>query len=180
MAAAASSTSCSVSSVYALPEEKTNGRRLQRLLINGGTHVLREVLRSVYPPATLQHVLNKNRVVLQRLKLRRVIFASQWDKLFPASGEPPDSKTFDISLMHLLIREICYLTAPPTGWHSMPAEGDESLEANITRIKCCRNEMCHGNSITTSNDEFEKKKWKQLSSSWRHFSCTPTDEGLSA
>ena len=84
--------------------------------------------------------------------------------LFPASGGPPDSRTFDISLLHLLLREICHLTAPSTGWHNMPAEDDDSLGANITRIKCFRNELCHGVSTEFPNAEFEDK-WKEIASS---------------
>ena len=157
-------TGSSLSTVFDLSEEKTNGTRLARLLIDGGTHVLREFFHSIYPPATLQQVLNNKRPNLHRLKSRRVIIDSQWEKLFPPSGDPPDSKTFDISLLHLLIREICHLTAPLTGWHKMPAEDDESVEANIIRIKCFRNELCHGISTSIPNDEFEKK-WEQISSS---------------
>ena len=84
--------------------------------------------------------------------------------LFPASGGPSDSRTFDISLLHLLLREICHLTAPSTGWHNMPAEDDDSLGANITRIKCFRNELCHGVSTEFPNPEFEDK-WKEIASS---------------
>ena len=88
----------------------------------------------------------------------------QWEKLFPTSDDPPDSKTFDITLLHLLLREICNLTAPPTGWHNMPADGDVSREANIVRIKCIRNELCHSASTGIPNSEFEDK-WMKISTS---------------
>ena len=152
--ATASSTGASASLVYAVSEEKTNGTRLARLLIDGGTHVLRKVLHSVHPSATLQDVLNNNLRKLQSLKSRRVIFDDQWEKLFPTLGKPPDSKTFDITLLHLLLREICHLKAPLTGWHKMPADGDVSREANIVRIKCFRNELCHSVSTGISNGKF--------------------------
>ena len=164
VAAAASSTGASASSVYAVSEEKTNGTRLARLLIDEGTHVLRKVLHSVHPPATLQQVLNNNHRKLQSLKSKRVIFDDQWEKLFPTSGDPPDPKMFDITLLHLLLREICRLTAPPTGWHKMPADGDVSREANIIRIKCFRNELCHSVSTGVPNAEFEDK-WSKISTS---------------
>ena len=163
-AAAASSDGSSGISVYAVSEEKTNGTRLARLLVDVGTHVLRKAFHSVHPTATLKHVLNKNLRMLQSLKSRRVIFDDQWEKLFPTSGDPPDSKTFDITLLHLLLREICHLTAPPTGWHKMPADGDVSLEANIVRIKCFRNELCHRVSTGIPNSEFEDK-WSKISAS---------------
>ena len=161
MAAAttASSVGSSRPSIYAVSEEKTNGTRLTRLLVDGGTRVLREVLHSIYPHDKLQIVLSKNRRKLQSL----VTYDTQREKLFPSSGDPPDSDTFDISLLHLLIREICHLTAPLTGWHKMPANDDDSVEANIARIKCFRNELCHSTSTGVSNEEFEEK-WEQLSS----------------
>ena len=162
---ASSPVGASGSSVYAVSEEKTNGTRLARLLVDGGTHVLRKILHSVHPtPATLQHVLNNNLRKLQSLKSKHVIFDDQWEKLFPASGDPrPDSTTFDLTLLHLLLREICQLTAPPTGWRKMPADGDVSREANIVRIKCFRNELCHSASTGIAKAKFEDK-WNIVSS----------------
>ena len=89
-------------------------------------------------------------------------FDDQWKSLFPPSGDPPDSATFDLTLLHLLICEIYYLPAPLTKWHKMPAEDDESLEANITKIKCYRDELCHSVSTGIPNSGFEDK-WKKIS-----------------
>ena len=165
MAAAAqtSSAGSSGSSVYAVSEQKTNGTRLARLLVDGGTNVFREVLHSIHPPKTLQHVLKNNLRKLQSLKSRRVIFEDEWEKLFPTAGDPPDSQTFDITLLHLLLREICCLTAPPTGWHKMPADGDASVEANIVRIKLLRNKLFHSVTTGIAKDEFEDR-WNIVSS----------------
>ena len=94
------------SSIYGTSEEKTNGTRLARLLIDEGTCVLRRFLHScIYPPKTLGDLLQMNRSRLQYLKPKRVIFDDQWGKLFPSSGNPPDAETFDITLLHLLIVE---------------------------------------------------------------------------
>ena len=151
-------------SIFDTSEEKTNGTRLARLLIDGGTHVLRKFLDSVYPePTLLANELKKNRTKFQTLKSKGVMFKEQWEMLFPTSGLP-DSKEFDITLLHLLIREVCYLPAPLTGWHKMPADDDQSLEANIARIKCFRNELCHSVSTSIPNEEFEDK-WNTIASS---------------
>ena len=45
----------------------------------------------------------------------------------------------------------------------MPAEDDDSVGANIARIKCFRNKLCHDASTGVPNEEFEES-WKQLSS----------------
>ena len=159
-----SSSDSGSGSVFDTSEEKTNGTRLARLLIDGGTHVLRKFLDSVYPePTLLANELKKNRTKFQTLKSKGVIFKEQWEMLFPTSG-PPDSKEFDITLLHLLIRELCCLKAPRTGWHKIPADDDQSMEANIARIKCFRNELFHSKSTSIPNNEFEDK-WNIIVSS---------------
>ena len=159
-----SSSDSGSGSVFDTSEEKTNGTRLARLLVDGGTHVLRKFLDSVYPePTLLANELKKNRTKFQTLKSKGVIFKEQWEMLFPTSGLP-DSKEFDITLLHLLIRELCCLKAPRTGWLKMPADDDQSLEANIARIKCFRNELCHSVSTSIPNEEFEDK-WNTIASS---------------
>ena len=147
------------SSVLNVSEEKTNGTKLMRLLVDGGTHVLRNLLHSVYPMDKLRVVLNNN-----EKKLRGLILKNQWEMLFPVSGDPPDSKTFDITLLHILLREFCNLSKPPTGWHNMPSDDDNSLEANLVRIKCLRNELCHSVSTGIANVDFEDK-WSKIASS---------------
>ena len=165
MASSSSSGAAIGCSVYDVTEEKTNGTRLARLLIDEGTCVLRRFLQScIYPPKTLGDLLQMTRPKLQHLKSKRVIFDGQWEKLFPSSGVPLDAETFDITLLHLLIRELCNLMAPITGWQKMPADDDESLAACITRIKCFRNELCHSPSTGIPNSEFEDK-WNKISSS---------------
>ena len=159
-----SSSDSGSGSVFDTSEEKTNGTRLARLLIDGGTHVLRKFLDSVYPePTLLANELKKNRTKFQTLKSKGVIFKEQWEMLFPTSGLP-DLKEFDITLLHLLIRELCCLKAPRTGWHKIPADDDQSMEANIARIKCFRNELFHSKSTSIPNNEFEDK-WNIIVSS---------------
>ena len=92
-----------------------NGTKLAWLVIDGGTHALRTFLNTFHPPGVLQAALASNFGKLHVLKSKRAIFDSQWESLFPSSGDPPDSETFDITLLHLLLREICYLAPPSTG-----------------------------------------------------------------
>ena len=128
-----------MSTILEASEEKTNGTRLARLLIDGGTHALRTFFDSIHPGPTLQAALRINSGRLQFLKSRRAIFDSQWEALYPPSGDSPDSRTFDITLLHLLLREICYLAGPATGWNDLPGDADLSPEAHIVRIKYFRN-----------------------------------------
>ena len=131
--------------------EKTNGSRLSRLLIDGGTTVLRNVFDAHHPSANLAADLHARYSILNGLLRRRVLNSHQWNKLFPPGGTPPDSTTFDITLLFLLLTNICGLSPPPTGWHKKPTPSDTSLEANLARIKFFRNQL-YGHVATTGVD----------------------------
>ena len=102
--------------------------------------MLRNIFDRYHPPVNLASDLNFNYSVLNNLLRKRVLNGQQWDKLFPPGGIP-DSKTFDITLLFLLLTNICGLSPPLTGWHSKPSPGDNSLEANLARVKVFRNEL---------------------------------------
>ena len=131
--------------------EKTNGAKLSRLLLDGGTTVLRKIFDGHHPPANLIIDLNANYPILNNLLRRRVLNGHQWDKLFPPGGVPPDSNTFDITLLFLLLTKICGLTPPPSGWHTKPPSSDTSHEANLARVKFYRN-ILYGHVTTTGVD----------------------------
>ena len=139
------------SSPLASSVEKTNGAKLSRLLIDGGTTVLRKIFDGHHPPANLIIDLNANYPILNNLLRRRVLNGHQWDKLFPPGGVVPDSKTFDITLLFLLLTHICGLTPPPSGWHTKPPPSDTSHEANLSRVKFSRN-VLYGHVTTTGVD----------------------------
>ena len=142
--------------------EKANFTRLSRLLVDKGCETLRMTFDAIHPPANLATDLNASKSVLLLLKTR-VINCTQWDLLFPPSGSPPDSKTFDISLLAVLLRNICGLHPPVTGWNTMPPNTDNSPAANITRIKLLRNEVyAHVSSTEIDNATFENL-WQQVS-----------------
>ena len=143
---AAASPSPLVSSV-----EKTNGTKLSRLLIDGGTMVLRTIFDSYHPPANLLANFNANYHTLNNLLRRRVLHKPQWDLLFPPGGAIPDSNTFDITLLFVLLTSICGLSPPPSGWHTKPLPSDISFEANLARVKFFRNKL-YGHVATTGMD----------------------------
>ena len=131
--------------------EKTNGAKLSRLLIDGGTTVLRMIFDHYHPPANLLADLHGNYLTLNNLLRRRVLRRPQWDLLFPPGGATPDSNTFDITLLFLLLTNICGLSRPLSFWHTKPPPSDTSLEANLARIKFFRNEL-YGHVTTTGVD----------------------------
>ncbi len=131
--------------------EKTNGAKLSRLLIDGGTTVLRTIFDRYHPPANLLTDLHANYLTLSNLLRKRVLHRPQWDLLFPPGGATPDSNTFDITLLFLLLTNICGLAPPLSGWHAQPRATDTSLEANLARIKLFRN-VLYGHVTTTGVD----------------------------
>ena len=131
--------------------EKTNGAKLSRLLIDGGTTVLRKIFDGHHPPTNLITDLNAHYSILNNLLRRRVLNRQQWEKLFPPSGVAPDSETFDITLLFLLLINICGLTPPLSGWHTKPPSSDTSHEANLARVKFYRN-ILYGHVTTTGVD----------------------------
>ena len=143
--------------------EKTNGAKLSRLLIDGGTTVLRSIFNGYHPPASLSAALNADYSTIKNLLKRKILHKPQWDLLFPPSGAPPDSQTFDITLLFLLLTNICGLSPPHSGWHNKPPPSDNSLEANLARIKFYRNEL-YGHVTTTGiADPTFSTLWQEIS-----------------
>ena len=123
-------------------KQTTNYARLCRLLVDVGTQALRDTLDVIHAPAILHTVLATNKPTLQGLRSRRIINATQWGKLFPVIPSSVSSKTFDITLLMILLRNLGGLPSPITGWDTFPAATDKSREADIElqnhRVRTCR------------------------------------------
>ena len=133
--------------------------------------VLRKIFDRYHPPANLQANLNANYGTLKNLLRRRVLHQPQWDLLFPPGGATLDSNTFDITLLFLLLTNVCGLSSPPSGWHTNPSASDTSVEANLARIKFFRNNL-YGHVSTTGVDT------STFSSLWREISAVLVALGL--
>ena len=144
-------------------DEKANFQRLTRLLMRGGLALLREVFDSIHPhlPAVLGNPTIKSN--LQTLR-GRVLTQPEWDCLYnPPSGAYGKSTDFDISLLCKLLREICSLTPPATGWKDLPNITDHSLGADLVRIRIYRNKIYgHNHTMEVTDADFEKL-WMEIS-----------------
>ena len=127
--------------------------------------MLKKTFDRYHPPPNLASDLNTNYSILNNLFRKRVLNKHQWDELFPSSGGVPDSNRFDITLLFLLLTTICGLSPPLTGWHTKPPPGDNSLEANLARVKFFRN-VLYGHVNSTGVDE------TSFSSFWQEISTT--------
>ena len=141
---------------------RDNFQRLARLLISGGTVLLREAFDIKRPPSNLSTTLQNpaTKKLLKAAKLTK----PQWDCLYPSPGMYGKSIDFDITLLFRLLRTICGLTPPVTGWDALPASTDDSLAADLARIKYYRNSM-YGHvteNMEISDDEFSVL-WREIS-----------------
>ncbi|XP_078343653.1 uncharacterized protein LOC144629303 [Oculina patagonica] len=137
---------------FSSSKETTNYARLCRLLVDVGSHVLRETFDKLHPPAGLHTALTRNHSTLQLLRTRRILNATQWGKLYPAIRTSVSSRDFDITLLTVLLRNICGLTPPATGWDALPPVTDTSVEADIARVKYFRNTV-YGHAEQASVDD---------------------------
>lgn len=140
---------------------KENFQRLTRLLISGGASLLREIFDVSCPPSQLPSILNMptTKSHLKAAKLTK----PQWDCLYPPGGVYGKSTDFDVTLLFRLLRSICGLTPPTTGWDTLPVSTDHSLTADLVRIKCYRNSIYgHKQDMEISNEEF-LQLWQEVS-----------------
>ena len=140
---------------------KANYSRVCQLLVDKGGDALRAALHVVHPPSTLAAVLNANKSVLKKIRYS-VINPSQWNLLYPVSGTP-DSRNFDVTLLTILLRNICGLSSPPAGWNVMPSISDTSISANIARIKIFRNEVYGHTPSAQLDDTTFETLWQEIS-----------------
>ena len=115
---------------------KANFQRLTRLLMRGGLALLREVSDSIHSPANLPAVLSNLTIKSNLRTLRgRVLTHPEWNCLYNPSGPGTYGKStdFDISLLCKLLRAICSLTPPATGWDILPNSTDQVYVSRRTK-----------------------------------------------
>lgn len=146
-------------------KETTNYARLCRLLVDVGSQALRDTFDRIHPPAGLHLVLARNPAhrTLQSLRMRRILNPTQWGKLYPTIPSSVSSASFDITLLMVLLRNICRLTPPVTGWDNLPSAADMSTEANVARVKYYRNTVYGHASQASVDDVMFNTLWQDIS-----------------
>ena len=138
------------------------GVKLNILLINGGTDGLRRAFDGMVPPAKLQQFLTNKKPEIEKLNKKRILTKSQWDKLYPPVPGTPASKHFDISLLYVLLRSLCGLLEPATGWGAKPSPTDRSVEGAVEMIHWYRNRCGHALMVDVDESSFETS-WQEIS-----------------
>ena len=148
--------------VLSSTREKANFQRLARLLISGGTSLMREIFDKRCPPSNLPSTL-KNPAIEKHLKAAKLT-KPQWDCLYPSPGVYGKSADFDVTLLFRLLMTICNLTPPTTGWNALPTSTDHSLVADLVRIKYYRNSVYgHVNQNMEITDDDFPRRWQDIS-----------------
>ena len=140
--------------------------RLCRLLNDVASQALRDVFDRINPPAGLHSVLapgNPAHITLQSLRKKRILNSTQWKKLYPTIRTSVSSASFDITLLTVLLKNICGLTPPVTGWDNLPSAADTTTEANIARVTYYRNTVYGHAKQAFVDDVTFNAHWKDIS-----------------
>ena len=152
-------------SPFASSKETTNYARLCRLLVDIGSEALRDTFDKVYPPWTLHGVLTSSvhYSTLQSLYKggKKVLNPTQWGKLYPRNSHVT-SASFDITLLTVLLRNICSFSPPAKGWDNLPPPTDTSTADDIARVKYYRNTVYgHANQASVDDASFNAY-WQEI------------------
>lgn len=149
--------SSSTSSKYQnIPTE--NFHRLCQLFVTICSKLFREVIK--FRVKDLRAQLDGNKRIL---KDSNILFASQKEILYPSSKDKhTDLKEMDLSLLYILLRNICNIMPPVNNWGDTPLTTDRSIGACIDRIRVKRNVLfAHASIGSTATDSFENN-WGYL------------------
>ena len=156
-------TACSP---FVSTKETTNYARLCRLLVDVGFQVLRSTFDKIHPPATLHTVLGSTSVHYATLQSlfrgrKKVLNPMQWGRLYPANY-PVSSAAFDITLLTVLLRNICGLSPPVNGWDRLPLFTNISITDDIARVKYYRNIVYGQASQASVDDNSFSAYWQEI------------------
>ncbi|XP_071141713.1 uncharacterized protein [Mytilus edulis] len=77
-----------------------------------------------------------------------------------------DSKTFDVTLMICLIRNLTSINPPINGFDALPPPGETTPASDLARIKCYRNKLAHHDNNTIDMTYFNVA-WREISNAVR-------------
>ena len=153
----------SAQTLFTSTKETSNYARLCRLLVDVGSQVLRSTFDQIHPPVTLHKVMGSTSVhyALKSLRKKKVLNPTQWGKLYP-SRSTVSSATFDITLLMVLLRNICGLNPPSTGWDCLPPATNISIADDIARVKYYRNSLIGYASQASMDDSSFSAYWQEV------------------
>lgn len=179
-----------------ISKEDRNCWILNILIHHVAPTAVRKLFNDKIPPNDLASILLSNVKTIQDLVKRNIIKKHERDILvripgfkLPSRKSSPNktgiyhcvatsSEDFDTTLMICILRSLRYVSRPSKGWANIPPVGENSLGANLTRIKEYRNQLCHRPKARINDKEF-RKIWCDLTRSFSEISCGETDNIVS-
>ncbi|CAC5399298.1 Putative ankyrin repeat protein L93 [Mytilus coruscus] len=126
-----------------LSQQEENYVRMSLLLTGISPRAVRALFDREFAPSCLDSSLKKEYNKLKDLQKKRIINQSQWNLLFRRLPDVPDSKTFDVTLMIILLRHLTDLTPPHGGYDRLPSDDETTPTSDLARIKYYRNFLAH-------------------------------------
>ncbi|XP_071159030.1 E3 ubiquitin-protein ligase DZIP3-like [Mytilus edulis] len=117
--------------------------RMSLLLTGISPRAARIFFDGEFAQACLDATIKKEYNKLFDLKKKHIINQSQWNLLFPRFPYVPDSKTFDVTLVILLLRNLTPITPPLCGFDRLPSARETTPASDLARIKHYRNYLAH-------------------------------------
>ena len=140
-------------------EEDMNQRILSSVIDKTCTNLLRQILHHSVPQTEMPLVLNE---VNRKEKLFKILNNPQKDILYPRNGYFNGSYSeLDLPLLYILIRNASKITEHQHGWGKTPSPTDQSVAANVERLRVIRNKHVHSCSGNLSKNDFETL-WNEL------------------
>lgn len=120
--------------------------------------LFRDILSRYIKPTDLRSELDNN-----KQKLVNIFNKQQQNQIYPATGNTSlTAKDFDITIIYILLRNICNIPSHKTGWGNPPAKGDNSIAAGIEIIRLTRNSISAHSTNGMIEDPVFDKHWKEL------------------
>lgn len=147
---------------FGLDQSLKNYIRLCRLITTICGPLLKDILSRHIPPANL-----RNEFAIHRTKLEKPMTKVQRELFYLNAGSNPISaKDLDISVLYMLLRNICSnIPKPTTGWGNPPSKGDYSISACIERIRQIRNKIHAHTANGKVDDKDFQNYWDELENS---------------
>ena len=112
----------------------------------------------------LYNELLKFRNNFNNLKTKKVIGDIELNILFPVS-QCTNIDKLDLTLLHVIIRTCNVIPKPQGGWNIVtPLINDQSIAAQLIKLKRLRNDLSHFGSISAISDADFKVMWQTLTS----------------
>nr|XP_034316342.1 uncharacterized protein LOC117685877 [Crassostrea gigas] len=120
--------------------------------------LFRDILSRYIKPIYLRSQLDNN-----KQKLVNIFNTQQQNLIYPATGNTSlTTKDFDITIIYILLRNICNIPPHKSGWGNPPAKGDNSIAAGIEKIRLTRNLIIAHSTNGMIEDPVFEKHWNDL------------------